>query len=72
MGVLTQFLLEAQHDLKVVELDQESVEYLEQNFPDLRGRIIAKDFLKLDLSQLYDGLLRHWKLSIQYIQPDIL
>lgn len=55
MGVLTQFLLEAQHDLKVVELDQESVEYLEQNFPDLRGRIIAKDFLKLDLSQLYDG-----------------
>ena len=48
MGVLTQFLLEAQHDLKVVELDQESVEYLEQNFPDLRGRIIAKDFLKLD------------------------
>lgn len=54
MGVLTQFLLEAQHDLKVVELDHESVEYLEQNFPDLRGRIIAQDFLRLDLSQLYD------------------
>ncbi len=53
MGVLTQFLLEEGHDLKVVELDSESVAYLEQNFPDLKGRIIAQDFLKLDLSQLY-------------------
>lgn len=55
MGVLTQYLLEAEHDLKVVELDPESVVYLEQNFPDLKGRIIAQDFLKLDLSQLYKG-----------------
>ena len=55
MGVLTQYLLEAEHDLKVVELDRESVAYLEQNFPDLKGRIIAQDFLKLDLSQLYKG-----------------
>lgn len=53
MGVLTQFLLEEGHDLKVVELDSESVAYLEQNFPDLKGRIIAQDFLKLDLSQFY-------------------
>ena len=55
MGVLTQFLLEAEHDLKVVELDQESVAYLDQNFPDLKGRIIPADFLKLDLSSLYPG-----------------
>ena len=55
MGVLTQYLLEAEHDLKVVELDRESVAFLEQNFPDLKGRIIAQDFLKLDLSQLYKG-----------------
>ena len=34
MGVLTQFLLEAGHDLTVVELDMESVNYLNQNFPD--------------------------------------
>ena len=52
MGVLTQFLLEAGHDLTVVELDMESVDYLNQNFPDLKGRIIAEDFLKLDLSKL--------------------
>lgn len=55
MGVLTQYLLDAEQDLKVVELDRESVAYLEQNFPDLKGRIIAQDFLKLDLSQLYPG-----------------
>lgn len=55
MGVLTQFLLEAGHDLTVVELDMESVDYLNQNFPDLKGRIIAEDFLKLDLSKLFPG-----------------
>ena len=55
MGVLTQFLLEAGHDLKVVELDRESVDYLQQNFPALEGRILGEDFLKLDLHQLYEG-----------------
>ena len=55
MGVLTQFLLEAGHDLTVVELDMESVDYLNLNFPDLKGRIIAEDFLKLDLSKLFPG-----------------
>lgn len=55
MGVLTQFLLEAGHDLTVVELDQESVAYLEQNFPALDGRILAEDFLKLDLKKLFPG-----------------
>ena len=37
MGVLTQFLLERGHDLRVVELDGESVHYLELNFPQLEG-----------------------------------
>lgn len=50
MGVLTQFLLQNGHDLKVVELDGESVEYLNANFPALAGRIIEQDFLKLDLT----------------------
>ena len=33
----------------------ESVDYLNQNFPDLKGRIIAEDFLKLDLSKIFPG-----------------
>ncbi len=49
MGVLTQYLLEAGHDVTVVELDEESVDYLKVNFPQLEGRIIFDDFLKLDL-----------------------
>ncbi|MBQ1723975.1 MAG: 16S rRNA (adenine(1518)-N(6)/adenine(1519)-N(6))-dimethyltransferase RsmA, partial [Muribaculaceae bacterium] len=52
MGVLTQFLLQNGHDLKVVELDTESVNYLSQCYPQLDGRIIEADFLKLDLAQV--------------------
>ena len=54
MGVLTQYLLRSKHDLRVVELDLESVYYLENTYPELDGRIIADDFLQLDLSKLYD------------------
>ena len=55
MGVLTTFLLEEGHDLSVVELDRESVAYLNENFPALAGRILAEDFLKLDLETLFEG-----------------
>jgi len=53
MGVLTQFLLDMGLDLTVVELDRESVDYLEAAFPQLHGRIIGEDFLKMDLKKLY-------------------
>ena len=53
MGVLTQYLLDMGLDLTVVELDTESVDYLEANFPQLHGRIIGEDFLKMDLKRLY-------------------
>ena len=55
MGVLTQFLLQKGHDLTVVELDRESVPYLHEHFPQLRGKIVEADFLKMDLSRLYNG-----------------
>ena len=55
MGVLTQYLIAKKHDLTVVELDHESVEYLQEHFPELEGRIVEKDFLKLDLSELFPG-----------------
>ncbi|MDD2962011.1 MAG: 16S rRNA (adenine(1518)-N(6)/adenine(1519)-N(6))-dimethyltransferase RsmA [Muribaculaceae bacterium] len=55
MGVLTQFLIEQEHTLKVVELDNESVDYLNKNFPSLNGDIIAEDFLQLDLDKVFDG-----------------
>lgn len=53
MGVLTQFILEKSIDLTVVELDKESVPYLTENFPTLKGKIIEGDFLKLNLTDIY-------------------
>ncbi|MDE7153204.1 MAG: 16S rRNA (adenine(1518)-N(6)/adenine(1519)-N(6))-dimethyltransferase RsmA [Muribaculaceae bacterium] len=55
MGMLTRFLLERGHDLTVVELDSESVDFLRVNFPQLQGRIIEEDFLKLDLDKVVPG-----------------
>lgn len=55
MGVLTQYLIAKGHNLKVVELDRESVPYLEQHFPALEGRIIEADFLQLSVDQLFEG-----------------
>lgn len=54
MGVLTQYLIEKPFDLKVVELDRDSVAYLKEHFPALEGRIIEGDFLKLPLNELLD------------------
>lgn len=50
MGVLTQFLLsEKTYETYVVEIDRESVEYLNHHFPELNERIISADFLRLNL-----------------------
>lgn len=54
-GVLTQFLLELPDaDVRVAEIDVESVAYLKQHFPALEGRIIEGDVLQMDLAKLYD------------------
>ncbi|MBO5382603.1 MAG: 16S rRNA (adenine(1518)-N(6)/adenine(1519)-N(6))-dimethyltransferase RsmA [Bacteroides sp.] len=55
MGVLTQYLLPKQRPLKVVELDFESVAYLREAFPQLEEGIIEDDFLKMNLTRLFDG-----------------
>ncbi len=55
MGVLTQYLVEKPRPVKVVEIDRESVAYLLENFPNLTDNIIGEDFLRMDLSTLFDG-----------------
>lgn len=52
MGVLTKYLLDYGHDVTVVEIDEESVDYLNHNFPSLHGRILGDDFLKMDLAKV--------------------
>ena len=55
MGVLTQFLMKKEREVKVVELDFESVAYLKENFAALEGHIIEDDFLKLKLENIFEG-----------------
>jgi len=55
MGVLTQFLLPKGREVKVVEIDFESVEYLRKNFPELEEQIVEDDFLKMHLEHIFDG-----------------
>ncbi len=54
MGVLSQYLLErGDLDLKMIEIDRESVDYLLTHFPKAVGRVIEGDFLKMNLSYFF-------------------
>ena len=56
MGVLTQYLLERSDiDLRLVEIDSESVEYLLTHFQGMQGRLMEADFLTLRLEKIFDG-----------------
>lgn len=58
MGVLTQFLLRRDDiRLHAAEIDAESVDYLHVHYPELSPRLIAGDFLELDLAEMFpDGV----------------
>ena len=49
MGVLTKYLLAENKNISVVEIDTESVEFLNRNYPGLP--VYAEDFLKMNLSE---------------------
>lgn len=51
MGVLTKYLLEKPVETWVIEIDKESVEYLDAHYPKLHGKIVSKDFLRYDLRE---------------------
>lgn len=55
MGVLTQYLTAKNRIVKVVEIDRESVAYLNEAYPMLRDNIIGEDFLRMDLNKVFDG-----------------
>ena len=56
MGVLTQYLLEREDvDLRMVEIDTESVNYLLTHFPKVQGRLLEADFLKMRLEKFFSG-----------------
>ena len=54
MGILTQYLLQRPDlDMKMVEIDSESVNYLLTHFPQVNGRLLEADFLKLRLEKFF-------------------
>jgi len=52
-GVLTRFLMQKERQLKCVEIDTESVDYLNRVYPQLD--VIEGDFLKMDLTAIFNG-----------------
>ena len=54
MGVLTRFLLEKDFQTYAVEIDPESVVYLQKHFPELKNRILPTDFLEIQLDDYFD------------------
>ncbi|MFP9097591.1 16S rRNA (adenine(1518)-N(6)/adenine(1519)-N(6))-dimethyltransferase RsmA [Flavobacterium sp. RHBU_24] len=51
MGVLTKYLLAKDTETYVIEIDTESVDYLNAHYPKLHGHIISKDFLKYNITE---------------------
>lgn len=51
MGVLTKYILEKPIDTYVIEIDTESVAYLNAHYPKLHGKIISEDFLKYHIAK---------------------
>lgn len=53
MGVLTQFLIENDnYQTFPVDIDRESIGYLAEKYPSLKGKIIYGDFLKMNLNEV--------------------
>ena len=56
MGVLTQYLIERPDlELKLVELDGESVVYLMNHFSGMAGKLMEADYLRLDRRKVFPG-----------------
>nr|WP_297309551.1 16S rRNA (adenine(1518)-N(6)/adenine(1519)-N(6))-dimethyltransferase RsmA [uncultured Flavobacterium sp.] len=54
MGVLTKYLLDKPIETFVVEIDTESVAYLEKHYEKLHNHIIGEDFLKYNLKKVFN------------------
>lgn len=54
-GVLTDFILQKNiPDFKIIEIDKESVDFLNEKYPQLKEQLIFGDFLRLDLANVFD------------------
>jgi 16S rRNA (adenine1518-N6/adenine1519-N6)-dimethyltransferase len=55
MGILTKYLLkDDDYRLTLVEIDYESIHFLEAHFPEIKDRILQADFLQMDLKSRFE------------------
>jgi 16S rRNA (adenine1518-N6/adenine1519-N6)-dimethyltransferase len=55
MGVLSEILMEQKDkDIRFIEIDQASVEYLTDTFPDIGNKIISANALHFDFHEMYN------------------
>lgn len=56
MGILSDFLLQKKEfETSLIDLDTESIEFLDNKYPELGSRLINGDFLNLDFALLFNG-----------------
>jgi len=53
MGVLTKYLVEKDIELVAMDLDSESITYLEENYPNKNLQLLEADFLKCEVSDIF-------------------
>jgi 16S rRNA (adenine1518-N6/adenine1519-N6)-dimethyltransferase len=53
MGVLTNFLIKKNINLKLIEIDNEAVSFLIKKFPILKNKIISGNFIKMELKTFF-------------------
>jgi 16S rRNA (adenine1518-N6/adenine1519-N6)-dimethyltransferase len=54
MGVLTKYLVKKDASVVAMDLDRDSIAYLQENYPHKNLQILEADFLKFDLSKLFE------------------
>lgn len=53
MGMLTKYLIDRPYELYAVEADEDMVTYLYEHYPQLRQRLILKNFLNVGLENIF-------------------
>ncbi|MDB5112410.1 MAG: rRNA ((1518)-N(6)/adenine(1519)-N(6))-dimethyltransferase [Mucilaginibacter sp.] len=58
MGILSDFLLQkTEYEVSLIDIDEESYQYLQKKYPKLGTRLINADFLELDFTKIFNGPL---------------
>lgn len=54
-GILTSILIERKANINLIEIDNESIQYLNKHYPSIKNKIIKGDFLKFDLTKVFSS-----------------